>query len=201
MIFQRFASRCAAGATVIFVASLLAGCVNEYALDNLHDAKPAGDAFSRALFKNYSALAHSFGPVGVAAGVAFDRGGSIELTKMDSAIGALANDYAEKALVAARGSNVEVEPGVDVPTHKVRDRVIRALERGKESYAVDAARVQADYDCWMMNNTVAAMRPAANKCRASLEVSLTKLEGEAKAPAAAPAAPAPSDSDKPAIQP
>jgi hypothetical protein len=201
MIFQRFAYRCAAGATLLLATAFLAGCVNEYALDDLSTTKPAGDAFSKALFKDYSALAKSFGPVGVSAGVAFDRGGSIEMTEMNSAVGGLANDYAEKAIIAARGANVEPEPGIDVPTHKMRDRLIRALERGKEGYAVDAARAQADYDCWMMDNAVSAMRKAAERCHASLERSVAKLEGEAKAAPATPA-PAPSDdSDKPAIQP
>jgi len=201
MAFQRLAFRCAAGATILVIAAVLAGCVNEYALDDLNITKPTGDAFSKALFKNYSALAKSFGPVGVAAGVAFDRGGSIELTEMDSDIGALANNYAEKAIIAARGSVVEPEPGIDVPTHKMRDRLVRALERGKATFAADAARAQADYDCWMMDGAVAAMRPASKKCRASLEISLTRLEAEAKAPEPVPAAPAPDNSDKPAIQP
>jgi hypothetical protein len=201
MVFQRFASRCAAGATMLLLTAFLAGCVNEYALDDLSTTKPAGDAFSQALFKDYSALARSFGPVGASAGVAFDRGGSIEMTEMDSAVGTLANNYAEKAIIASRGANVEPEPGIDVPTHKMRDRLIRAVERGKESYAADAARAQVNYDCWMMNNAVPAMRKSAGKCYASLERSLAKLEGEAKAAPVAPA-PAPSDNtDKPAIQP
>lgn len=194
-------SRATAGAALMVACLFLAGCVNEYALDDLGDTKPTGTAFSKALFVNYSALARSFGSVGVAAGVAFDRGGSIELTKMDSAIGGLANDYAKKAIIASRGSNVEPEPGVDVATHKMRDRLIRALERGKETFPADAARAQADYDCWMMNNALGAMKPSADKCQASLEISLPKLEGEAK-PAPAVPTPAPSDnSDKPAVQP
>ena len=203
MIFSRFLPRFAAAAVLV----ILGGCVNEYALDDLRDTTPTGSAFSKALFKNYSALARSFGPVGAAAGVAFDRGGSFELTEMDSAIGALANDFAEKAIIAARGSNVEPEPGVDVPTHKMRDRLIRALERGKDTFPVDAARAQADYDCWMMDGKVDALKASANKCHASLEISLTRLEGEAKAaapaapPPAPPTAPPADNSDKPAIQP
>lgn len=182
-------------------ALLLTGCVNEIALDELRTTKPEGGAFSTALFKNYAALARSFGPVGAAAGVAFDSGGSMELTEMDSNIGGLANDYAKKALIAARGAVVEPEPGIDVPTHKTRDRLIRALERGKDSFPVDAARAQADYDCWRMNSEVPQMHNAAQKCHASLEVSLTKLESEAKAPAATPAPPPPADSDKPSANP
>ncbi len=65
------------------------------------------------------------------------------MTEMDSAIGALANSYAEKAIIASRGSLVEPEPGVDVPTHKMRDRLIRAMERGKDTFPADSARAQA----------------------------------------------------------
>jgi hypothetical protein len=198
MMFPRFLFRLATGVAFVF----LSGCVNEYALDDLRETIPTGPEFSKALFRNYAALARSFGPVGAAAGVAFDHGGSLELTEMDSNIGALANHYAEKAIVAARGSNVEPESGIDVPTHKIRDRLIRALERSKVSFPVDAARAQADYDCWMMNATIAALKNSSDKCHASLEISIAKLEGEARAPTAAPPpVPAPDNSDKPAIQP
>lgn len=188
-------------AGLLFAAVILAGCVNNTALDDLRDTRPEGSAFNKALFKNYSILARSFGPVGAAAGVAFDQGGSMELTGMDSNVGALANAYAGKAIIAARGSLVEPEPGIDVPTHKMRDRLIRVLERGKEGFPIDAARAQTDYDCWMMNMAVPRMRKSAASCRASLENSLKKIEAEAKPVAAAPA-PAPSDnSDKPAATP
>jgi len=188
-------------AVLPFAAALLFGCVNNNALDNLPDAKPQGSAFNKALYGDYSRLARSFGPVGAAAGVAFDGGGSIELTRMDSAIGALANSYAEKALLAARGSMVEPESGVDVETHKLRDRLVRALDRTKEDFPSDAARAQVQFDCWLMNGALPAMRSAAMRCRMEAEASIKKLEDEAK-PAAAPAtAAAPSDdSDKPAIE-
>jgi hypothetical protein len=188
-------------AGLVASALVLVGCVNNTALDDLRDTVPTGSAFDKALFKNYSALARSFGEVGAAAGVSFDGDASIELTAMDSEIGALANAYAAKAIIAARGSLVEPEPGVDVPTHKMRDRLIRALERGKEGFPADSARAQAAYDCTLMNLTVPAMRPASKKCQAAYEVAVAKLEAEAK-PAPAPATPAPSDNtDKPAIQP
>jgi hypothetical protein len=178
---------------------LLTACVNNTALDDLRTASPAGSPFSNSLFKDYSALAYSFGEVGAAAGVSFDSEGSMELTSMDSKIGALANAYAEKALIAARGSVVEPEPGIDVPTHKMRDRLIRALERGRDGYPGDAARAQAQYDCWMMNATVPAMSSATQRCFEGVQVALAKLEGEAK-PAPAPVAPeAPANSEQPSV--
>ncbi len=205
MTNSRIAFRLSAGAGLVLMAALLPGCVNETALDDLREATPSGSAFNQALFKDYAALARSFGSVGAAAGIAFDGGGSLELTDMDSDIGALANSYASKALVAARGSVVEPDPGVDVPTHKMRDRLIRALDRNREAHPADAARAQADYDCWMMNATVAAMAASSKKCRASLEISLARLERETPAvpatPAPAAAAAAAGDSEKPSGQP
>jgi hypothetical protein len=180
------------------------GCVNNTALDDLRDTKPEGSAFNKALFKDYSALARSFGEVGAAAGVAFDTSGSFELTEMDSNVGALANAYAEKALLAARGSLVEPEPGVDVPTHKARDRLIRALARGKESFPADSARAQAEYDCWLMDMTVPQTREASKHCLTGYDKAVTRLEAEAKpapTPPSASAAPASDNSDKPAVQP
>lgn len=183
-------------------ALFLIGCVNNTALDDLRDTTPTGSAFNKALFKNYGALARSFGEVGAASGVSFDGDASFELTEMDSAVGALANAYATKAIIAARGSLVEPEAGVDIPTHKMRNRLIRALERGKESFPADSARAQAEYDCGLMNLTVPAMRASSKKCLAAFENAVKKLEAEAK-PAAEPAqATAPSDNtDKPAVQP
>jgi hypothetical protein len=199
MTFPRLSARLAA---LSVAAALLAGCVNELALDGLADAKPEGSAFNKALFHNYKAVARSFGAVGASAGAAFDQGGSVELTEFDSSVGGLANDYAKKALLAARGSVVEPEPGIDVTTHKMRDRLIRAIERGRDNFPADAARAQVDYDCWMMNGSVRAMKRASAKCFASLNVSLTKLETEAKPPPApAPEPPPPDNSDKPATNP
>jgi hypothetical protein len=187
-------------AACLGAALLLFGCVNNTALDDLKETVPQGSKFNKALFKNYSVLARSFGEVGAAAGVAFDGGGSIQLTRMDSSIGALANSYAEKALIAARGSVVEPEPGIDVPTHKMRDRLIRALERGKDSFPGDSARAQAQYDCWLMNSAVPALLASGKRCRTALEPALQKLEAEAKVPApSAPAAPPPDNTDKPAV--
>ncbi|HEX4294974.1 MAG TPA: hypothetical protein VHZ29_12635 [Rhizomicrobium sp.] len=184
-------------------ALLLLGCVNNTALDDLHETKPVAGttAFNKALFDDYRALARSFGEVGAAAGVAFDSGGSMEMTEMDSAIGALANSYAEKALIAARGSVVEPEPGVDVPTHKMRDRLVRAMERGKDSFPADSARAQAQYDCWLMNGAVPAMAKSSKRCLATLENSLKKLESEAKVPPPTPVAPPADNTDKPAVNP
>ncbi|MDE2133515.1 MAG: OmpA family protein [Alphaproteobacteria bacterium] len=175
---------------------LLAGCVNFSALDNLADATPPADSrFAQALFQDDVFLAHSFGDVGQASYTAFDQEGSLSLAQVDSDVANLANAYAAKALQLSRGEDVDPEPSKDVASHALRDRLVRALTAGRDTFPRDAARAQADYDCWMLNGTVASQAPAAAQCRASLDVTLSRLENEVPAAAAPsaqpPATPAP----------
>ena len=184
----------------------LAGCVNYSALDDLKDAQPAGPAFDRALFKNYAFLAHSFGDVGASSYTTFDQQGSISLADSDSDVAALANSFAAKAMQLTRGEVVDPVPGVDAKSHTMRDRLVRALVPGRDTYPRDAARAQADYDCWVLNAHVASQARAAAQCQHSLDVTLTRLENEVRADAAAqtPApdqTPAPPSDQTPAAAP
>ncbi len=180
---------------------LLAGCVNFSALDNLADATPPADSrFDQALFQDDVFLAHSFGDVGQASYTAFDQVGSFSLAQVNSDVAGLANSYASKALQLSRGEEVDPEPSKDLASHALRDRLIRALTPGRDAFPRDAARAQADYDCWMLNGAVASQAPAAAQCRASLDVTLSRLENEVQA-AATPATPAPATSAPPASTP
>jgi outer membrane protein OmpA-like peptidoglycan-associated protein len=177
---------------------LLAGCINFSALDDLRDAPPpTGSPFDQALFQDYTFLARSFGDVGQASYTAFDQQGSISLTKTDSDIAGLANNYASKALQLSRGEAVDPEPSQNLASHKQRDRLVRALTPGRDAFPRDAARAQADYDCWMLNAALTSQTQPAAQCLASLDVTLSRLEGEVRAipqtpaEAATPAAPAP----------
>jgi len=176
---------------------LLAGCVNFSALDDLGEASaPTGSPFDQALFQDYAFLAHSFGDVGQASYTAFDQEGSISLAETDSDTAGLANSYASKALTLSRGEEVDPEPSRNLAAHALRDRLVRALTPGRDTFPRDAARAQADYDCWILNAAVASQAQAAAQCRASLDVTLSRLESEVQAtpptPAetATPAAPA-----------
>ncbi len=111
----------------------LAGCVNFSALDNLQDAPPPKDAFSLALFQDYTFLAHSFGDVGQAQYTSFDQDASIPLTKTDASVADLANTFAEKALQLSQGDVVDPEISRDVKTHELRERLIRALNIGRKA--------------------------------------------------------------------
>jgi OOP family OmpA-OmpF porin len=183
---------------------LLAGCVNFSALDDLRDASPpTGSPFGQALFQDYAFLAHSFGEVGQASYAAFDQEGSISLAETNSDIAALANAYAAKALSLSRGEAVDPEPSQNLATHALRDRLVRALTPGRDAFPRDAARAQADYDCWMLNAAVASQAPAAAQCHAALDVTLSRLESEVQAipqtptAAATPAASAPTTATPP----
>ena len=171
---------------------LLAGCVNFSALDDLRQASPpASPPFDQALFLNYAFLAHSFGDVGQASYTAFDQEGSISLAETDSAIANLANAYAAKAMALSRGEIVDPEPSRNLASHALRDRLIRALVPGHDVFPRDAARAQADYDCWILNAAVASQTRSAEQCRASLDVTLSRLEYEVRATTKTPAAAAP----------
>jgi len=70
------------------------------------------------------------------------------------------------------------EPSLDIKTHELRDRLLRALVSGRDVFPRDAARAQADWDCWRLNATVATQLPASEACHKSFEITLPRLEAE-----------------------
>jgi hypothetical protein len=163
---------------------LLAGCANFSPLDDLKTASaPTDSAFSQALFQDYTFLARSFGDVGQASYTTFDQGATISLADSNNDVAALANSFASKALQLSRGLPVDPEPSRDLNSHSQRDRLVRALDKGRDEVPRDAARAQADYDCWMLNATVALQSHAAATCRSSLDITLPRLEAEVHATA------------------
>ena len=192
----------AGGALALGLA--LAGCVNFTALDDLKTAAPTGSPFARALFADYAFLAHSFGDIGHAGYTTFDQSGSLSLTRTDRDVAGLADSFAAKALALSRGEVVDPEPGTNPTAHNLRDRLVRALRPGEDNFPRDAARAQADYDCWMLNATVPTQASAADQCARSLNTTLTRLENEVQTiakppaqPAGAPATPAEAPADAP----
>jgi len=47
-----------------------------------------------------------------------------------------------------------------------------------DRFPVDAARAQADFDCWLLDATVIATLPASQTCHKSLDVTLARLEAD-----------------------
>jgi OOP family OmpA-OmpF porin len=186
---------------VILTALGLGGCVNNIALDNLQDTPPPGTPFQQALYQDYAFLARSFGDVGLSGYMPFDLEGSTSLSNTNNDVAGLANTFAQKAQTLARGLVVDPEPGRDNYSHNLRDRLVRALVTGRDSFPRDAARAQADYDCWMLNALVTSQASAATACHRSLGVTLPRLEAEVHSTPAAPDQTAPAGQTTPATQP
>ena len=157
---------------------ILAGCVAESPFDELNQAKPDGSAFSQALFKNYAFLARSFGVQNAPAGTAFDAEESMSISNVDSAVADVANAFAAKALVAAKGEEPlpEAAPTDNQQAEEQRLRLLRALAQGRTKAPLDAARTQANYDCWILNGGVDELTAAAAQCQRAFLASLGQLE-------------------------
>ena len=174
------------GLVLAIAALTLSACASTSSLDDLANATPTGSPFTQQLFKNYAYLANSFG--GNGGGVDSD-----DDSIFDSGSGSdLAEAFATKALIAARGTEPEPEPSTDDASAQARGRLMAALAQGKDHFPVDAARAQTDYDCWMLNATVASQQAAAASCRDSFGASIARLEADLRpAPPPPPPAPAP----------
>jgi outer membrane protein OmpA-like peptidoglycan-associated protein len=170
---SRHFRRIVAALALVAAGLTLGACANTSSLDSLAGTTPSGSPFTQALFKNYAYLANSFGG-GSGGNVDSDSVFSIFDTGGDSNM--LAEAFATKALIAAKGVEVEPEPGNSDSAAQMRDRLMRALAEGKDRFPSDAARAQADFDCWMLNSSVASQRGAAEQCRVSLTGSLSRLE-------------------------
>jgi outer membrane protein OmpA-like peptidoglycan-associated protein len=174
---------------LVLLASLgTSGCATGD-LDQLNGVQPTGSEFTQNLFKDYAFIARSFGDVGTPSGATFDEEGSMSLSDLDSDVASLANDYAQKALDAANGVEVQPVPPPDDNAQSIRIRLMKALDDGRDRFPVDAARAQVDYDCMVMNARVPSLLKAAAQCARSLQATLAQLERDLRP--IAPPAPAP----------
>lgn len=181
----------------LFAALGLSGCIGNSVFDDLNAMTPIGSPFTEAQFRDYGYLAKSFGTQTEPSGQAFDAEGAISLTGADNTISGLANAYAQKALASGRGEDVlpEQAPDGDADAENVRLELLRDLDQGRDKAPEDAARAQADYDCWVMNRRVESLVAASHACRRSVTASLAKLERAVNSGSTAPEpAPAPTDS-------
>jgi outer membrane protein OmpA-like peptidoglycan-associated protein len=191
---QRFWNRLTGAATLAAAGLALSACVSTSSLDDLATTTPSGSAFTQQLFKNYAYLANSLGGSGGGGGSGgtFDSEGSMSIFDEITGDGGnsdLAEAFATKALIAAKGTEPDPEPSKDEDSAQARERLVRALAEGKDRFAYDAARAQTDYDCWMLNSTVDSQTAAASQCRASFGTSIDKLERDIHRPAFTPPPP------------
>lgn len=174
------------------IAAALAGCVGTTALSELEQARPIGGPFSQALFRNYAALAHSFGTVGTpTSGTPFDADQSISLGSMSASVADIANTYAEKAIATSQGAEIlpEQSDANLKDSEAFRQKLLAGLDQGRDKTPDRAARAQADYDCWIVNARSDELKRASQQCRQSLGYSLAQLQRDLAAPATAPARP------------
>ena len=54
----------------------------------------------------------------------------------------------------------------------IRARLVRAVAAGKDQFPEQAARAQADYDCWVIYGTAPSAAAAAQACKTALDSSL-----------------------------
>jgi len=189
---SRFRSLLPLGAVVALLA--VSGCVSTSSIDSLDGVTPSGDAFSKALFSDYSHLAHSFGVNGSRSNTAYDAANTFTLMGSGADVTDLANAFAAKALKASTGEDVLPEDPIedDPDSAAVHQTLLRALDEGREKQPEVMARAQAAYDCWVMDAQVDGMATAASQCHQQALAALDRLgAGPAPAPAPAPVAQTP----------
>lgn len=178
---------------------MLAGCADD------EDVTASGSPFSQALFKDYTDLATQ--AASVPAPQEQDTGFFSDVFAMfgggpDNPADAVVDAFKAKASQAAQGGEPDPEPApADPMAQGLRARLVAAVARGKAQFPDQAARAQADYDCWALDSGASNLAAQAQDCRSALNTSLLALENASRpappppppvtsAPVAAPAAPA-----------
>ena len=191
---RRLAMFAAAGVLVMG----LAACSSD-------DEEAAGSPFTQALSKDYNDLA---GQASALPAEKTDEGFFSSLnpfSSSDTSSDLLAKAFTTKAELADGGTEPEAEAAVGPAQAAMRARLTRAVAAGKEQFPEQAARAQADYDCWVLYGTVPTAGAASQACKTALDGSLPRLENAARpvpvsapAPAPMPAPPPPPPPPAPA---
>ena len=169
------------------------------------DEEAAGTPFTQALSKDYNDLAGQASalPAEKSEGGFFDS--LNPFSSSDTSSDLLAKAFTTKAELADGGTEPEAEAAVGPAQAAMRARLTRAVAAGKEQFPEQAARAQADYDCWVLYGTVPTAAAASQACKTALDGSLPRLENASHpvpTPAPAPiAAPPPPPAPAPAPAP
>jgi len=163
-----------------------AGCLT-LALAACADDQPAatGSPFSQALYKDYTDLSTqaAAAPAPQSDESFFDDPfGLVSMFSGSSNPGDLVvTAFNDKADLARQGQEPAPEAAPSDPTAQtMRGRLIRAIAAGKDGFPEQAARAQADYDCWILDSNVTGLAAASQACRTSLDGSLLALENAAR---------------------
>ena len=157
----------------------LAACASD------DETATTGSPFSQALYKDYTDLSTQAAAVPAPESNASFFDDPFGLVSMFSGSSnpndLLVTAFNDKAALAQQGQEPDPEAAPSDPTAQaLRGRLIRAIAAGKNTVPDQAARAQADYDCWVLDGNVPSMAPAAQACRTALDGSLLALENAAR---------------------
>jgi outer membrane protein OmpA-like peptidoglycan-associated protein len=188
--------------TMLAAAGILAIGLAACSSDS-EDTAAAGSPFTQALAKDYSDLAAQASalPAEPAADTSFWDSLN-PFSGSDSSSDLLAKAFTAKADLATAGTEPEPEAASGPDQATIRARLMRGIAAGKDQFPEQAARAQADYDCWILYGTVPSAAAAAQACKTALDSSLLRLETAARpAPPPVQAAPMPAPMPAPAPAP
>ncbi|HXR95716.1 MAG TPA: OmpA family protein [Rhizomicrobium sp.] len=183
----RFTPRRLVSVSVLALGLALAGCAGD------EEVTASGSPFSQALFKNYTDLATQ--AAAAPAPEVQDTGFFSDLFGMfgggpSNPADAVVDAFHAKADDAAQGNEPAPEAApADASAQGLRARLIAAVARGKDRFPDQAARAQADYDCWVLDSGAANLSAQGQECRSALNSSLLALENGARPSLAPPPAP------------
>ncbi|HET7086842.1 MAG TPA: OmpA family protein [Rhizomicrobium sp.] len=158
-----------------------------------------GSPFTQALSKDYSDLSGQASALPAAATESSFWDSLNPFSSSDSSSDLLAKAFTTKADLANTGTEPEAEAASGPAQANMRARLVRAVAAGKDQFPEQAARAQADYDCWVLYGTVASAAAASQACKTSLDSSIVRLETAAHP--APPPAPVPAPVSAPAPAP
>jgi len=182
------APRQLASLSLLCAGLVLTGCMGD------QDQIASGSPFSQALFRDYTDLASQAAAAPApqamesSGGFFSDIAGVFDSGPANPA-DAVVDILREKANRAAVGEEPAPEPAPnDATIQGVRARLVRAIAQGKDGFPDQAARAQADFDCWVLERNAVNLAGDAQACRTAFSTSLVALENAGRP---APARPAP----------
>ena len=170
-----------AGAAILAIG--LAACSSD---EDLGEGTP----FTQALGKDYTDLSSQAAalPAAPVESGFFDSLNPFSSSETSSDL--LAQAFTAKAELANAGTEPEPESGTGTVQTTIRSRLVTALAASKDQFPEQAARAQADYDCWVLYAAVPSAMAASQACKTALDSSLIRLE-TASRPAPPPTVPLP----------
>jgi len=145
------------------------------------DEAAAGSPFTQALSKDYGDLAAQASSLPAEPAAESSFLDSLDpFSSSDTSSDLLAKAFTAKAELATAGTEPELEAASGPAQATLRARVERAVAAGKDQFPEQAARAQADYDCWILYGTVPSAAAASQACKTSLDSSLIRLETAAR---------------------